>query len=88
MERFADHFPTVVPVSECSADIELGVSRGPVSGRGLIFTVGDITWVSATEIEVAGGYYEGGLSASGNVYRLKRAEGVWKVIEDKMEWIS
>lgn len=88
MERFAGHFPTVVPVSECSADIELGVSRGSVSGRGLIFTVGDIKWVSAAEVEVAGGYYEGGLSASGNVYRLKNSGGVWKVIEDEMEWIS
>ena len=41
-----------------------------------------------TEVEVAGGYYEGGLSASGNVYRLKRVDGGWKVIEDGMEWIS
>jgi hypothetical protein len=75
-------------VSECGADVELGVSRGSASGRGLIFTVGDIKWVSATEVEVAGGYYEGGLSASGNVYRLKSVEGGWKVVEDKMEWIS
>jgi hypothetical protein len=88
MERFVCHLPVVVPVSECGADVEFGVSRGSASGRGLIFTVGDIKWVSATEVEVAGGYYEGGLSASGNVYRLKRVEGGWKVIEDRMGWIS
>ena len=88
MERFAGHMPVVVPVSECRTDIDMGVGRGSVSGRGLIFTVDDIKWVSATEVEVVGGYYEGGLSASGNVYRLKRVEGGWKVIEDRMEWIS
>ena len=88
MERFTGHLPVVVPVSECGADVELGVSRGSTSGRGLIFTVGDIKWIGVTEVEVAGGYYEGGLSASGNVYRLKRVDGGWKVIEDGMEWIS
>ena len=88
MKRFAGHAPVVVPVSECRIDIELGVSRGTVSGRGLMFNVGDIKWISPTEVEVTGGYYEHGLSSSGNVYRLKHDGGVWKVIGDTMEWIS
>jgi hypothetical protein len=88
MERFAGHAPVVVPVSQCRVDIELGVSHGKVSGRGLIFNVGDIKWIAPTEVEVTGGYYEYGLSSSGNVYRLKCESGTWKVIGDTMEWIS
>jgi hypothetical protein len=88
MERFAGHAPAVVPVSECRADAGSGVTRDSTSGHGLIFTVGDIKWINGSEVEVAGGYYEGGLSASGNVFRVKRIDGVWTVVEDRMEWIS
>lgn len=33
-------------------------------------------------------YYAGSLAASGNVYRVVRERGKWKVKEDKMIWIS
>jgi hypothetical protein len=38
--------------------------------------------------EAYGGYYEGRLSASGNVYHLVRANGQWVVARDELRWIS
>ena len=37
---------------------------------------------------VNGGYFEAGLSASGNVYTVERLKGVWTVVKDEMTWIS
>ena len=40
--------------------------------QGLIFRVTSIKCISDTEVEAKGGYYEAGLSASGNIYTLKK----------------
>lgn len=53
-----------------------------------MFYVGEIKWVSEIEVEVAGGYYEANLSASGNTYYLKKKDGKWVVERDEMHWIS
>ena len=39
-------------------------------------------------VNVDGGYYEANLSASGNVYRLKKVNGRWLVVADDMKWIA
>lgn len=56
--------------------------------KALIFRVTSIKWKSDTEVDVSGGYYEAGLSASGNTYTVKKEKGKWKVTNDKMHWIS
>ena len=88
MRRFAGHSPKVFPASQCTTDARSGVSHGIMSGEGLVFSITEIKWISDSEVEVSGGYYEGGLSSSGNIYRLKRVAGKWQVHEDTMEWIS
>jgi hypothetical protein len=65
-----------------------GVVDKDTGKSGLIFSVGAIKWISDTEAEVSGGYYEAGLSSSGNVYFVKRRDGKWVVTGDKMLWIS
>ncbi len=57
-------------------------------GNGLAFRVGAIKRVSETKVEVSGGYYEAGLSSSGNTYFVEKKDGKWVVTEDKMHWIS
>ena len=44
--------------------------------------------VSDTKVEVSGGYYEAGLSSSGNTYIVELKEGKWVVTGDTMHWIS
>ncbi|HCS54942.1 MAG TPA: hypothetical protein DIW81_25710, partial [Planctomycetaceae bacterium] len=86
--RFAEHKSPVRKVSACTADSGKGVLDKKTGERGLIFRVTSIEWKSDTEVDVKGGYYEGGLNASGNTYTVKKENGKWKVTNDKMHWIS
>jgi hypothetical protein len=87
IERFAGNEPPVKKVSECDSS-GAGVVDKKTGESGLIFKTGAIKWVSDTEVEISGGYYEAGLSASGNTYYLKKVNGKWTVIKDVMHWIS
>lgn len=89
MQRFQGHKPAVKKVSQCVYSLEVGVKdKETGQSGGLVFRVTSIRWISDTEIEVEGGYYEGGLSASGNVYRVVQKGSQWIVTEDQMRWIS
>jgi len=87
MKRFAGHKPSVRKVSECST-AKMRVTDKQTGKLGLIFRVRSIKWISDTEAEVKGGYYEDGRSASGNTYRVRRKGGIWQITKDKMDWIS
>ncbi len=87
MARFARRTPAVRRASECSTSPE-GVFDKRTHERGLLFHVGTITTITAVRAEVEGGYFEGGLSASGNLYTVERINGTWKVIKDVLLWIS
>ena len=84
---FKDHTPPVKPVSQCKHSMA-GVYDRETGNRGLIFYISQVDIISDTEATAAGGYYEGGLSSSGNTYHLTKAEGGWKVTADQMHWIS
>jgi len=88
MKRFADHKPRVAKASEAHASSEGGVRDMKTGERGLLFDLGEIRWISDDTVEIDGGYYEGGLSASGNTYFLKKKTGKWIVERDRMHWIS
>ena len=88
LKRFADHQPPVRKRSACTADAGKGVLDKRTGEQGLLFRVTNIKWKSDTEVEVEGGYYEAGLSASGNLYTLKKEQGKWKVVNDKLVEIS
>ena len=72
LARFKDHKPPVKNDSEFAI------------GKGLKFSVERIKRVSQTKVEVSGGYYEGWLSASGNLYTLELKDGRWIVTGDKL----
>ena len=76
LKRFEGHKP---PIQKGSAF---------VVGKGLKFRVERIKRVSDTKVEVSGGYYEAGLSSSGNTYIVELKEGKWVVTGDTMHWIS
>ena len=88
LSRFKEEKPIVLPVSMATASASEGVKHKELGGRGLIFGVTHVAWLDDSTAEVEGGYYEAGLSASGNTYRVKRTNGVWKVTDDRMKWIS
>jgi hypothetical protein len=87
LHRFDGNAPPVKAFSQCRLSEE-GVFDFETDERGLLFRVGAIRWVSDDEAEVDGGYFEGGLSASGNTYYLECRDGQWIVTRDVMHWIS
>ncbi len=87
IKRFAGFKPRVGKVSECSTDPRR-VTEKSTGKHGLVFRVKSIRWISETEVVVLGGYYEDGLSASGDTYTLRKEQNKWKVCNALMDWLS
>jgi hypothetical protein len=88
LQRFKDQSPRVLPASMAKVSADEGVKHKELGGHGLIFDVTRIAWLDANTADVDGGYYEAGLSSSGNTYRVERREGKWIVTKNEMHWIS
>jgi hypothetical protein len=76
------------PASGCSASAQDGVVDKKTHARGLLFRIDGIAFKNARHATVNGGYYEAGLSASGNIYTVERRVTGWVVTKDQMMWIS
>lgn len=87
LARFEGHAPPVEKVSD-STPKGGGIVDKKTGKQGVIFKVTSIKWINETEAEVEGGYYEGNLSASGNVYQVIYEKENWVVKKDTMKWIS
>ena len=77
LARFKGHTPPVEP--ESAADQH---------GQVILFRLTRIRWIDADTVEVDGGYFQNGLNASGNTYRVERQQRAWVVVSDTMRWIS
>ncbi len=88
MKRFADHKPPVRKASDSKRGPGLEVIDRKTGEKGVILRVESIKWISAIEVEVQGGYSQSGLSASGNIYTVKKKNGKWSVAHDKKTWVS
>jgi hypothetical protein len=73
-------------VSECTEDEDIRDLHS--DAPGLLFRVDAIKWITRSQVEVSGGYYEGRLSSSGNTYYVQKRDGKWLVVRDEMHWIS
>ena len=87
MARFRGNVPPVKKCSQCSRSI-YGVFDTLTGASGLLFRIDSIKEIDNNEVEVAGGYFESGLSASGNIYTVRRVGNTWIVVKDIMLWIS
>lgn len=87
LTRFEGNVPPVKRFSACRQSIT-GVFDIQTGARGLLFRIESVTEIKDNEAEVTGGYFEAGLSASGNVYTVRWADGRWTVVGDHMIWIS
>lgn len=88
MLRRLSEGPALVRKSSSCDSGELGVFDKATGTRGLVLRTGKIDWVSGDELQVEGGYYEGPLSASANLYRLKKVNGAWVVVGDEQTAIA
>jgi hypothetical protein len=89
LKRFQNRKPAVRKVSQLpsNADQDKKEIIEDVED-GVIFRITKIAWTDKNTVEVEGGYYESGLSASGNTYTVTYRFGKWVVTEDRMNWIS
>lgn len=87
MQRFQDSKPIVKKVSQAERSAD-GVFDIETHQRGLIFSIGKIEKINQNTVKVFGGYFEAGLSASGNTYTVKRKGKKWTVTNSVMNWIS
>ena len=88
LERFATEKPPVLPKSLSIYSYREGHQHWELGGRGLSLRISSIKWLDANTAEVKGGYLEGAVSASGNVYRVERRDGKWSVTNDDTIWIA
>ena len=88
LARFSANRIRVVDAAGCDEDASRGVVERATGAHGLAFRIDLIAWTDRDHATVNGGYYEAGLSASGNVYTLERKNGAWSVTKDEMQWIS
>jgi hypothetical protein len=86
LKRFTDS--RIKATSKCSKDINSGVKDRGTGVRGIELGVGAIHRVDSAHVTIEGGYYEGGLSASGNTYTLEKKSGRWTVTKNEMHWVS
>ncbi len=90
LRRFDGNEPPVKKASLCT--FKRGSAKSGVQDEtgapGLIFRIDTIQHTGPAAAVVTGGYFEAGLSASGNVYELAREGGRWIVKNDTMRWIS
>jgi hypothetical protein len=77
IKRFKSHKPKVLKISEFDRNKNV-----------LIFKITKLQWISATEVEVTGGWKENPLSAAGGTYRVKKRNGKWVVLKYQNQWIS
>lgn len=86
LQRFARHAVPVRKASSCKMD---GRVLDPATGAlGLALYMEQVEWVSSNEVTVNGGYYEASLSASRNVYRLRKQGNHWTVVADRLILIT
>jgi len=88
IKRLAGHKPPVRKASASHYVKGKGILDKKTGEQGLAFSINSIKWVSDSEVEADGGYYEAEKSSSANVYTLKKQNGKWHVTKNKLKWIS
>lgn len=88
IRRFVGMVPPVKTVSQCMVDPGQNVVDKETRKRGVIFSLTALTWQSATEVTVEGGYYDDNHSAAGHTYRVVRRNGQWVVADDTEHWTA
>ena len=78
LQRFDGNHPQVMSADECQRK----------SGHDLFFRLQRYDWQSDTEVWVSGGYWEGNLSSSNEIYRVRLKNGKWVVDGAHRETIS
>jgi hypothetical protein len=78
LKRFEGNRPPVAAADQCDRK----------SGKNLFFRINAFNWREDGEVWVRGGYYEGNLSSSLELFQVVNENGKWVVKGQRMEAIS
>lgn len=78
LKRFEGNQPPVAAADQCDRK----------SGKNLFFRINAFNWREDGEVWVRGGYYEGNLSSSLELFQVVNENGKWVVKGQRMEAIS
>lgn len=78
LKRFEGNRPPVAAADQCDRK----------SGKNLFFRINNFNWREDGEVWVRGGYYEGNLSSSLELFQVVNENGKWVVKGQRMEAIS
>lgn len=88
MGRFSSHSPPVKVKSKSRTVPGGGIYDLETNARGILFWVGEVQRISDSEATIPGGYYYGGLNAEGDIFHLRKANGLWWVYRVTVLWVS
>jgi hypothetical protein len=88
LARFTAMKPRVAKYTDAGTTDRGWVIDKKTKEGGVIFFVHSIRMIDSKTAEGKGGYQEAGLSASGNTYHLKFGWRGWRVVDERMDWIS
>ena len=91
ISRFIGFAKIVKKFSECHFDnvnAPTKVIDNETGKEGMLFYTGPIKWISKTEAEVEGGYWEGFSSSDCFTYRLYKYDGQWFIYYKTPRWAS
>jgi hypothetical protein len=87
LNRFANHKPQVKARSNAIKDTK-GTKDKETGQAGVIFYAGKITRLSDSDVEVEGGHYENGRSASSETFYLRKENNKWVVWKTVTHMVS
>ena len=87
LKQFVKYSPSVKPASACEHRND-GIWNRVTGERGTLYTVGDITHISDTEVDVAAGYYYVSDGGATYTFRLKKVAGRWQVDDFEFGYVS
>ena len=88
MKHFEGHVPPVKPASQGTAGAGASMNDMLTGDTGVLLTAAAVKWISNTEVEVEGGYFENAKAASGDTYHVVLRDGLWVVDKDAVDWGS
>ena len=84
LKRFDGHRPPVHPASKAMVSDLAGVADPGTGEAGVLFSVDDLRWLEDGGVRVRGGYRRSDAQVDGNLYRVVREQGEWRVQADAM----
>jgi hypothetical protein len=88
MKRLAEKNGNFRSSSECEVTADGVVDRSTGNAGGCLFTVSDIFWISAADVELSGGVCVATTASTSKTYYLKKADSQWRIVGEHLKSIS